>query len=781
MKKEIDIRLTIFKNFVLWIILTLLISFVSAVTINVPGNFSTIQEAVNSASSGDTINVTGVFNESILVNKSLSVIGNNATISGSPSATSPAFNITASNVLLQKFNIFVDPLFSGGAVRINGNESNVPSNVKIIFNNFIGGVNGTGIALKNNINITVNGTFNFYSFCDGPPQGIGHFGVNGTGSNITGNASLVIFKPFIGICIANKTNTNCSFTNNNANLSANINGSFIDTVIFSYTINGTNFNKTGIKTPGSLINYSYTINSSEFSGKGGKNVSWNIYVNDSFGNNFSNGLQTFYVRNITILNITPGNPNGLSGWFVVEPNFTLIKDFLGLRSYYRWDAISEILFTGVFGLENIPNQPKQSAGTLELNYWSEFVCGNETIQNQTLKIDLTNPEIKNLVPANNSTVFNNARPTIQALLDEVYQSNSGINKSNVSMRLDGSSVSINIIDVNDFDPDSLDAIVRHNPTSDLSQGLHNVTVFVQDNAGRSNRTTWFFTINLSTEDFNLTVNSPVNGSLGTRRISFNITTTKIVEKIEFINYNDKNPRFERLCKNCDEYGFSDKKIQTLNEGYNNITIKATNGFNKSKEVNLSVYIDSKGPKILKILPKINSIVNGSNFYIKFIEENLKQLIVIWNPTQNVSNCNSVGKNSVECFVNLNLTSFNGQFINFSFNISDSVNNISSEKIKVKVDTTKPVLTINDPKNKTGNESYVKKVPFNLTISENVSLEFIDNSVSNPKFKSLCVNCDKYGFKRAKTKSFKKGIHDILIRAVDKAGNSDVKNIKFEVV
>ncbi|MCH7770499.1 MAG: hypothetical protein IIA49_05715 [Bacteroidetes bacterium] len=34
----------------------------------------------------------------------------------------------------------------------------------------------------------------------------------------------------------------------------------------------------------------------------------------------------------------------------------------------------------------------------------------------------------------------------------------------------------------------------------------------------------------------LTINSPENKSYGTRRIAFNITTTKVVNKIEFIKF-----------------------------------------------------------------------------------------------------------------------------------------------------------------------------------------------------------------------------------------------------
>jgi parallel beta-helix repeat protein len=56
-------------------------SFVSQTSvIHVPGNYSTIQAAVNAASPGDTISVaSGVYYENVIVNKSLKILGENNT------------------------------------------------------------------------------------------------------------------------------------------------------------------------------------------------------------------------------------------------------------------------------------------------------------------------------------------------------------------------------------------------------------------------------------------------------------------------------------------------------------------------------------------------------------------------------------------------------------------------------------------------------------------------------------------------------------------------------
>ena len=57
-----------------------------------------------------------------------------------------------------------------------------------------------------------------------------------------------------------------------------------------------------------------------------------------------------------------------------------------------------------------------------------------------------------------------------------------------------------------------------------------------------------------------------------------------------------------------------------------------------------------------------------------------------------------------------------------------------------VDTTSPVLTVNMPEN---NESYVRRVPFNISVSEETTLEYYDQSDFSPKWRMLCNNCHEY--------------------------------------
>lgn len=729
---------------------------------------STIQEIIDLANPGDTIYVSdGVYNGGIVINKSIRLIGagysSTSVIDCLGGGTGVLIN--SSNTVVSGFKI----INCDNGIDIQGKTNT------IINNSFNSNVNGIKVskALNNKINFNViegntkfgvnntdtdfvNATLNYWGSCDGP-GGAG----NGRGDNVS---IRVDFNPWIGVCIHNKTNVECKYETDNITLSANISSSLDISVWVSYTINGTNHNVTVANPVGGI--YSYILKSTQLTG--GMNVTWNYYANDSFGNLFNNSWKTFYVRNRTNLIVAPPTPDGLNNWYITEPLFTLIKDSAGGNVYYRWDAAGAVLYALPFGLENIPNPPKQTAGTLELNWWTDFMaCENEPEQTRMFHIDLTNPVIKDLNPANNSIVYNNLRPNISAYLDEVYGTNSGINLISVIMKLDGNAVSPNVNTA-----DTIDAIVSYISTTDLSLGKHNVTVNVTDNASRNSELTWFFAVNES-PPFMMFVNSPQDGIYGTRRIPFNISLNTTVKILEYINHDDRRPRWRRLCSNCDGHGTRRESTKTLGEGNNNITIRAEDNFGNVEERNISLFIDSKLPRIIKTLPGRNKVTNGTGFYIKYSEDNLQKVELFWNGSKTLTCTSGVNQ---ECATDADLSAYDGEEIEYYFNVTDLVRTVESRRTKVKVDTTVPELTINSPKNNTNHSS---RVLFNITVGEDVLLEYYDKS--RPRWRRLCGNCDDYGNSRKKLKYFRKGSYDLLIRATDKAGQSDVEEVSFSVV
>ncbi len=78
----------------------------SAATINVPVDQPTIQDAIDAATSGDTINVaTGIYPESITVDETLSIVGAGNTTVISPAVDSDGIAITADGVTIQDLKV----------------------------------------------------------------------------------------------------------------------------------------------------------------------------------------------------------------------------------------------------------------------------------------------------------------------------------------------------------------------------------------------------------------------------------------------------------------------------------------------------------------------------------------------------------------------------------------------------------------------------------------------------------------------------------------------------
>jgi len=254
--------------------------------------------------------------------------------------------------------------------------------------------------------------------------------------------------------------------------------------------------------------------------------------------------------------------------------------------------------------------------------------------------------------------------------------------------------------------------------------------------------------------------------------SINVTEAYLDEVGYFYNNSKGRLRERRLCSKLED-GICEKKV-SFGEGYHNIAIYVIDEIGNKVEEDVFLFIDSKKPRISRILPRRNKVINGSEFYIKYTEDNLEKIELFWNPSHELIGC-SPGRNQ-ECTTFVDLIGYDGDWIEYWFEVSDVINKVESRKTRVLVDITSPELTVNFPED----DAYGRRVPFNITVTEDVTLEYRDESVSNPRWRRLCTRCDEYGNSRTRTKSFSRGIHEVLIRAVDKAGNSDIEEVEFEV-
>lgn len=630
----------------------------------------------------------------------------------------------------------------------------------------------------------LNAKHNWWGVCAGPGS---------VGPGVNDNISLnVDFAPWLGACVDGSiAQPGCIIAAATpVTLYANVSSlECIGDVWFGVNEDGVWSNHTASPSSSALGNYSYVLGAID----NNQLVSWTAYADDCFGHVTQGPVETFNVKMRTSLSLDKPVPDGLNGWYVSEPSFTL-SNADASNIFYRWDGMGPFNYTTPFGLENIPNSPKESAGVLKLTYWSDvcstlseenftfgnfsfgnFTFGNfdfaEPDQNLTFRVDLVNPVIRNVNPPNNSFIINNFRPAISAFLDEVYNSNSGVNRFSIKLFVDGIIVDPSIKDVG-----VLSSNITFIPPADLSVGIHEVTVQVSDKAGRSSQLDWSFELN-KVDTFNMTINSPLEGMYSKKAVPFNIETTETVAKIEFIDHAAKNPVWKVLCKECDSYG-SSLKTQSLNDGVHNLTIRATDHYGLVREGSVQLFVDSKLPVILSTSPKKNSVVDGSSFSVNYTEDNLVGVTLFYGNalegfTGVLMDCDSGVK--AGCSASVDLSSFDGLSLDYYFQVSDGSGSVSSRKTQVKVDTSAPLITLGSPLA----GSYPKNVPFNLSVSESVKLQYLDLSEGS-KWNTLCSQCSEFGSSRLKNKPFKPGSHHVLIRALDKAGNTDVKDVSFVV-
>ncbi len=567
--------------------------------------------------------------------------------------------------------------------------------------------------------------------------------------------------------IENKTSyPDCILSGENVSLSVQVSGLCINEIIFSIYQNGNWGNYTGVSSNG-IGNYSYLLDSSLLNAS--QEINWTVFARDCFNNTNQNGIESFYVNSRTSLSVSPAVPDGLDEWYISQPAFNLINSD-AVEVFYRWNGNGPFLFSGSFGLEDAPNNGNFTGGIHALTYWSNLSCRIEPEQTQVFYFDFTNPVIKDLFPEENETIYN-SRPEISAYLDELYQSNSGIKLDSVIMQIDSMVVSPTINESGD-----LDAIVNYISLTNLSQGKHNISIYVEDNSNRSSSKFWEFNVS-DFSIFSFQVNLPLEGIYNERRIWFDLNASKELEKLEYFDWSGQSLRWRTLCRNCGSY----EKRKTFSDGQHNLTIRASDEFEQVVEKNISFFIDSKKPRISRTEPQ-RGFANGS-FIVKFKEENPENLFLNYgneiigfrNQELNLSNCWQDNRYK-KCQIFVNLSDYNHQEIEYWFNMSDIAGNFDdSRKRDLDVDLTSPIInffnyTIDS-----------RKVNFEFNITElNLDeINYIDWNARRPRERRLCSRlrdgiCEK-------TKRFSVGEHSLTINILDDAGNSVViKNVLFEI-
>ena len=281
----------------------------------------------------------------------------------------------------------------------------------------------------------------------------------------------------------------------------------------------------------------------------------------------------------------------------------------------------------------------------------------------------------------------------------------------------------------------------------------------------------------------LNVTSPQDNTWNnSREILFNVSTSDTSDFF-YIDDISKSDRWNKLCsavKSCE-------RIARLDEGKNNITIKAVNL--EKKEINYSeniiINIDSKYPVIRKVGPR-GGFATGL-FEIEFREENPKNLTLEYNNNKKsldiVGNCTDVDrkKDTKNCIINISseLQSYNWKEIKYRFLLEDYAGNIAiSDFLYLPVDTTKPNCSYSAYTQDKRKITFV----FDKIIEENFKeITYTDNNERTPKSKKLCDRL--INGRCVVTKIFSRGEHNLTTEIFDQADNKDIvkDNIIFNVI
>jgi len=273
--------------------------------------------------------------------------------------------------------------------------------------------------------------------------------------------------------------------------------------------------------------------------------------------------------------------------------------------------------------------------------------------------------------------------------------------------------------------------------------------------------------------------SPNRSFYNTTNILLSVNGTYNFSKLGYSDNPETYFKFNLLCSNCKNYS----GLKTFKEGNHTLIANGTLA-NGTKIINHTKFVvDTKKPQFSTIKPSSLKYTNGSDFFIKYSEENCNNLILNVNGSDiKTISCKS-GKSINESFFQ-NLSKYNNQTVYYKFKMIDKAGNAyESRTTNIKVDTKSPEI-----KNLKVEKSLIGTyIIFNMTILNEdkyslYKIEYLDNlssSTINPTWKSLCTSLKPGNICYKKVYS-KAGNHNIIIRARDDAGNSDSKIVNLKI-
>ena len=273
----------------------------------------------------------------------------------------------------------------------------------------------------------------------------------------------------------------------------------------------------------------------------------------------------------------------------------------------------------------------------------------------------------------------------------------------------------------------------------------------------------------------LTVNNPIENNVYAKRsVDFNISVSER-SKLEYIDNNNAQKGFKFLCKNCLKYN---RKVN-FKDGLNDISIRATDNGENTADKRIVFTLDSKKPSISKTEPKSGKYGN-SDFNVYYDEESLVKTTLFYRigaSTQYASVTTNECERGTKKNCTISVNNLENGDLYYKFEIEDIAGRKAmSKEQKIIIDNIDPEITLLYPSLVSSEiKTYAKVLLLNLTISEKSDLIYKDLNGDN-RFINLCKNCNSYN----RNVRFKSGTHNIIIKALDKAGNMDEESLVFNI-
>ncbi len=282
------------------------------------------------------------------------------------------------------------------------------------------------------------------------------------------------------------------------------------------------------------------------------------------------------------------------------------------------------------------------------------------------------------------------------------------------------------------------------------------------------------TVIVDTTPPTLIINYPQNTFYNKRSVDFDINVLGEANPVQlgYIDQSLRRPRYKSLCKKCLRY----MKRQSFKDGKHNLTIMATDLAGNIALQNVVFIVDSKKPRISRTYPAKGKYTNGT-FTVVYSEDNPVEITLNYkqdNSVRTLSKSDCPGGRNQKCIFKVNSLS-QGE-VSYNFTITDIAGTkASSRTTTAYVDTIAPIMIVYKPVNGT---FFDRRVPFTIDVlNEKVTLEYMDYSSSRPRYRVLCRRCNEYN----RVKTFPYGVHSLIIKATDNAGNSDSQAVEFNLV